>query len=268
MYQGDPFMRMQAIARPSWRAALAIAALSLGAAAHAANGYTYTELPPAGGDSLTVRNFSTGTYSTLNGVVWQGDGVTILPPLPSSSAGVSTSAPLWASAINNAGVVAADGPVRQAGGPVASTNHPAVWVGGALTELKTLGGTTGVTAAINDFGVVAGSSFNASGVQRPTLWSTVPIDLGTLGGATGGARGINNLNQVVGYSQVAGGLAHATLWTGTAIVDLGTPAGGATSSAADINDHGVIVGQSRSPGDGGLRAVLWQADGNATLLDT
>jgi probable HAF family extracellular repeat protein len=85
------------------------------------------------------------------------------------------------------------------------------------------------------------------------------VDLGTLGeGYTNTwANAVNDLGQVVGASFVAGwSSSHAFLWTAEGgMTDLGT-LGGASSSAADINNHGQVVGHSDTAG-GEVHAALW-----------
>lgn len=72
---------------------------------------------------------------------------------------------------------------------------------------------------------------------------------------------INDLGQVVGLSETAAGLwiDHAFFYDGTVMHDLGT-LGGYTSRAEDVNNSGIIVGQSDA-GSSGWRAFVY--DGHA-----
>ncbi len=124
-----------------------------------------------------------------------------------------------------------------------------------LTHLGTLGGTFSYSSDINDAGQIVGSSrLPGSSDSRAVLWRAgaynTAVDLGTLGGASSFATAINSQGLVVGQAQTSAGITHATLWTGPgAAVDLNglvdpafLAAGWVLSTAADINDNGLIVG--------------------------
>ena len=71
---------------------------------------------------------------------------------------------------------------------------------GSMTNLGTLGGTSGIGNAINTSGQVAGYSQNASGTYRAFLSSgSNLLDIGDLGGGSAVGYGINDLGQVVGW---------------------------------------------------------------------
>ena len=86
---------------------------------------------------------------------------------------------------------------------------------------------------------------------RPGATGITIIDLGTLGGSISVAQGINDQNQIVGYSTTAAGAQHAFVWQNNIFTDLGVLAGASGSVAYDINESGVVVGQS------GLHPVRW-----------
>lgn len=72
-----------------------------------------------------------------------------------------------------------------------------------------------------------------------------------------GAASINNAGQIVGYSRTTDGT-RAVLWRDGGPVDLGSlrPTRG-YNVAADIDEHGRVVGTTDTP-DRGYRAALWQ----------
>jgi probable HAF family extracellular repeat protein len=149
-----------------------------------------------------------------------------------------------------------------------------VWSGGVEMVLPDLG--TGAFSdesyalAINDQGVIVGSSVNDSGNQEAVSWTNgVITDLGGLGGPASSAVAINSSNQIVGTSSLPStGTSHATLWSGNAITDLGT-LGGASSSAMAINASGQIVGASNIVAEISdtttAHATLWTTNGPVDL---
>jgi probable HAF family extracellular repeat protein len=96
----------------------------------------------------------------------------------------------------------------------AMTGRPFVCDSNGFTYIATLGGTNGYAYAINDTGLVAGSSDTVGGGLHATIWSNAsggyaPTDLNTLIPATSGwdlvsAQGMNDLGQIVGYGTLAG----------------------------------------------------------------
>jgi len=139
--------------------------------------------------------------------------------------------------------------------PVAAATSPYTAV-----DLGTLGGASSSAAAINEAGVVVGTSAVASGQSAAFLWTPTGgmHDFGT--GVSSSAVDINNAGQIVGnWVDPASNQMHAFLWTpahGT--TDLGT-LGGATSSAAKINNAGEVVGSARTA-SGQVHAFLWTPD--------
>jgi len=121
--------------------------------------------------------------------------------------------------------------------------------------------------AVNDAGIVVGSTSTDSGFFHPALFDPVegPLDLGTLGGLYGIAQGVNSSAQVVGYSETgvppadsAGYLTnHAFLWDRGVMTDLGVLPGMPESYARAINDAGVIVGNGAARDNSAIRAFVW-----------
>lgn len=151
------------------------------------------------------------------------------------------------------------------------TDHAFLWRNGTMTDLGTLAGTEGGSAArgINDRGEVVGESSTSDGQSRAFLWRDgVMTDLGTLSGfdvtGTSAAQSINGLGQIVGYSSSPTATQTATLWHNGVITDLGT-LGGSFSAAYDINNSGQVVGSSRvNLESDDHHAFLWQ---NGVMTD-
>ena len=144
------------------------------------------------------------------------------------------------------------------------TFHAVVWNDGEVTDLGTLPGDTSSAArAINNVGQVVGESSGDDGIHAFVWDDGEMIQLPGFLESSVWARGINNRGQIVGASytdpNVMGGAARGVLWTNGVPTNLGTLPGQPLSSAAAINDHGLIVGFS---GGGGVqandgRAVAW-----------
>ena len=150
----------------------------------------------------------------------------------------------------------------------------------SVTPLPTSGAT-----AINDHGHVVGTYLVADGQSHAFLYRDGQlIDLGTLGGVNSRASGINDLGDIVGYSETATESRRAFLYSDGVMRDLGIPLssasainnrrqivgsangvafrldddtftslgtlGGSRSSAAAINDAGVIVGEAMTGASG------------------
>src|SRR5687767_11122788 len=120
-----------------------------------------------------------------------------------------------------------------------------LWHDGVLTNLGTLpGGTSSGATAINENGVITGTSTDNAGSLHAFRYSAgVMTDLGTLGGTNSGSYGTNGSGEVVGYSNMAGSSAErAFRHDGSTMTGLGTLSGGVNSAAYGINDAGEIVG--------------------------
>ena len=139
--------------------------------------------------------------------------------------------------------------------------HAVVWNDAEVTALGTLPGDTSSAArAINKAGQVVGESTGDHGIHAFVWDNGQMIELpGFLEGAVR-ARDINNRGQIVAESatdpNVIGGAVRGVLWTNGVPTNLGTLPGQPLSTAAAINDRGLIVGYSGAGGFEG-RAVAW-----------
>jgi probable HAF family extracellular repeat protein len=180
----------------------------------------------------------------------------------------------WAMGINNRGQIAGYAanttpdpfaPLLPVPYPSATQLHAAVWQGGAVRDLGTLGGPDSLGGFLNGRGQVAGESFTNStpgpfGIPTmdPFLWQNgVMHDLGTLGGTFGLTNWMNSSGEVVGFSDLAGDqTSHPFLWNGDRMLDLGT-LGGDNGVAYWVNNAGSVVGSADVLGSQAHHAFLW-----------
>lgn len=152
-----------------------------------------------------------------------------------------------AHAISNGGQVAGEASGGNGGEPYAWVLPPSASAATAI-----IAGESGQGFAVNKSGAVAGSAGGVTFSQAFLFQNGQVTQLGTLNGvpfANSGARGINDAGNVVGYSDAPatpdGSVpTHAFLYTGGQLRDLGTLGGATDSDAEDINNGGVIVGNS------------------------
>lgn len=171
-----------------------------------------------------------------------------------------------ATAVNAGGQV-----TGAAGSTNSNSSEVFLYSAGSLTNLGTLGGTSGIGNAINRLGQVAGYSQNSAGTYRGfiTRGDTL-VDIGDLGGGAAVAYGINDKGQVVGSAVTGSGDNHPFLYTNGKMTDLGTlgsPNGSDWwNSAQGINNSGVVTGTSYDA-HGNFFSFVWQA-GKMTKMGT
>src|SRR5271166_3994459 len=89
-------------------------------------------------------------------------------------------------------------------------------------------------------------------------------DLGVLDGPSSYPTAMNNLGEVVGYADIYTRYSHAFLYNGSGpLINLGSFGGDYSVSVAQaINDQGMVVGYSNTPGTGGTtHAFLYTSAG-------
>lgn len=197
---------------------------------------TAMELTTAVNDFGQVVGLSSGILP----VMWWEGATTMLPALPSSTDGRAIP-----QGINNKGHVV--------GGSSNGDGRPwlgVLWVDGQIMALPfTSKYNSSNASAVNNLGDIAGTVVSATGNGTfPVIWARKSHKLRVLERLTPfftGPTAINEYGLAAGYGNHPDGdnQYHAMAWKADgSVVDLGTLAGGISSTAYDINGAGVIVG--------------------------
>lgn len=190
-------------------------------------------------------------------VTWNASSLQ-LQQLPTLTVQGKTDPDGAATAVNGGGeVVGISGICDQAVGRF-TARHAVAWIGGAVNELKTIGGVSWNTpTAINNRGQIVGFLNKPGKADRQgtanfisVIWndaSQAPIQIGTLpGDAVSEPTGINDRGMVLGVSFPS---SHVYLWRHGKMTDLTNLAATAYPkwalvSVGGINDRGEIAGQA------------------------
>jgi probable HAF family extracellular repeat protein len=219
------------------------------------------------GQAINARGQVVG-YSVLASGEFRGfrwtpaRGMTALGALPGEKSSIATAVNAKGEAVGRADL-AVSGP-----GGSRVLGHAVLWdPRGRPRDLGTLGGDFSVAEAVNDHGVVVGTSTTRDGRQHLFRWTraTGMRDLGTFG-TNLTVRGLTEKGVIAGFRLPTGGpYERGFLYTSKAgFQDLGLPAApGGVSFVNAMNERGTIVGALSD--DGGLnipyRNFRWQWDG-------
>ncbi|MDX1953111.1 MAG: hypothetical protein SFY81_13100, partial [Verrucomicrobiota bacterium] len=166
----------------------------------------------------------------------------------------------FARSINDAGQITGFG-------TIGGSSHAFFYNGTSLQDLGTLGGSFSRGFDINNSGVIAGTSENASLFNRAFISQSggALVDLGTLtGGNFSEAVSINDAGVVAGWADDEFGFIQAVTFQGPGnATPLGILPGGNFSKATGINNLGQVVGLSGILT--GQSSFLW--DPNFGLVD-
>jgi hypothetical protein len=206
-------------------------------------------------DGVVVGTGYDASQEMLVGWWWQNGAYHPLPINPGDIA--------LPSMVSDSGVVvgALIGDEEHSDGPGADEDErPAVWsaVTAAPRELTLpAGARSGQAFAVGPDGTAGGVVLSDD--ATPVLWGPtgIPQSLPTLTGRGGVVLGIDSAGQALGQSAVDEGT-HAVTWAASGIIDVGSAAGGPSSSAA-AGIAGVAVGAGSTPSFRASRpqAVMW-----------
>jgi probable HAF family extracellular repeat protein len=184
-----------------------------------------------------------GGVKAYRGALWTNGGWTILPALVGHS---------HASGLNDLGQVVGDA----AAGTEYNDKRAVLWENGAIQDLNGPGSPTLRNATdINNAGQILAYGDSAAYLYEAGTWRSLGFERAWVINEVGQIAGTRNTGQYDGN----GAIAHAVLWDNGTVRDLGT-LGGKRSAAWDMNDGGLVVGQSDliSPD---IAAVYWDNAG-------
>jgi len=209
---------------------------SLASPGYYATAYAINQTGQIAGDS---ENLS----AVPRAVRWQGLSTPVDLGSDCIADGV-TFGPSQANAINSSGVAVGTTLGVDCASSTTDT-HAAVFSGGTVSDLGTLGGNTSKALGINDSGITVGDAAGAGqSYNHAFYYDGTMHDMGTLGGGlSSSATAINSSGVIVGHADTAAepGGQEPFSWSGGVMTDLGN-LGGTAGGATAINSSGQIVG--------------------------
>jgi probable HAF family extracellular repeat protein len=201
-------------------------------------------------DPFSLFGFGTQTRAFL----WQNGVMKDLDTLGGPDA--------FAASINEEGQIAGCSYTNSTRNPTTGvpTLAPFLWNRRRMTNLGTLGGTSGCASLINNRGqVMGGSNLKGDKVSHGFVWDRgVFTDLGSFGGNVS-PEWLDEAGEVVGNVSITNTVQHAFLWKNGLLTDLGTLPGDISSNAIVANG-GRVVGVS-GDSSGNVRGFLWENGG-------
>jgi probable HAF family extracellular repeat protein len=175
----------------------------------------------------------------------------------------------FAASINEGGEIAECSYTNSTPSPTTGvpTVAPFVWKHGEMTNLGSLGGTSGCASLINIHGqVMGGSNLEGDKVSHGFFWDRGKLtDLGSLGGNVS-PEWLDDDGEVVGGARLPDMVQHAFFWKNGRMADIGTLSGDVNSNAIVVNE-GLAVGVSFDA-SGNVRSFLWENGGPMVDLST
>jgi probable HAF family extracellular repeat protein len=148
-------------------------------------------------------------------------------------------------------------------GVVAGTSggHAAIWINGAVTDIHTLPGGYSSAWDVNSSGEVVGTYWGPGSQGEAFKWTaTTGMQLvRTMSGSSGEALGINDSGTIVGWGAVPGASTNYAFINRDGVPENLT--GGANSASVKVSVHGQIAGRA-----GSNKAALWFPDGAMLVL--
>lgn len=181
-------------------------------------------------------------------------------PLPPGGSGSN------AVAVADDGTVFGNASIVQPSGQVVLL--PVEWPpAGGVVAVRAVPGAATTVSGLDRRGMVMGEAVGADGVSRAVLWDRGrAVVLPSLGGFRSWVTAGNSAGAHVGASAGPDGRMHAVRWDRAGrITELASPPGITGTSAADIDDTGLVTGAAELP-SAGTRAVVWDVRGRVSVL--